>query len=129
MSAAGLALQRALFAAIEAQAELAGVYDHVPPGATYPYAVIGPDVVTDAGTKTGDGREHRLSVAVWDGGASCARIKRLMAGIEAAVTAMPAALGDGQRLVGMRFLRSFVDPAPGGPVRGVIEFRARTARD
>lgn len=126
MSAAGLALQRALFVVLDGQSGLTGVFDHVPAGAAYPYAVIGPDVVTDAGSKTGDGREHRLSVSLWDGGASSARVKALMAAVEEAVAGMPGDLGGGQRLVGVRFLRSFVDPAPGGPVRGVIEFRART---
>src|SRR3546814_10274819 len=62
MSGAGLALRRALVAALRADVELAGqlsgVFDAPPQGQAYPYLSFGPEVMSDAGHKTGEGHLH-----------------------------------------------------------------------
>lgn len=127
---ASLELQRALVAALAGDAWLAarfaGVWDAVPPGVKPPYLTVGPDVATDWSTKTGAGREHRLRVTVWEGERAVARCGEAMARVEAVVLALAPAMA-GQRLVTMRFVRAVADTDDdGGPVRGLIEFRART---
>jgi Protein of unknown function (DUF3168) len=126
---ASLALQRALHAALTGDAAVmaavTGVYDAVPPGAVTPYLTIGADIVTDWSSKTAAGREHRFAVTVWDDAAGAARLKSVMGEVERVVAGMPGAM-EGQALVGVRFLRGFVERGASGPGRGVVEFRART---
>lgn len=129
MSEAGLALQKALYAALSASnaaSLVSGIFDGPPVGAVFPYITIGPDLVSDASTKTETRREHRLAVTVWAATGAVSAVKPVMAAVEAAVLAMPKMLG-GYRLVTSDFLRSFTraDPA-GGLVSGTCEFRART---
>ena len=131
-ASASLALQRGLHAALTGDtgvmAVLSGVYDAVPPDARLPYATIGTDVVTDWSRKDGEGREHRFQVSIWDAGTGTSGLKAAMATVEAAVVAMPVVL-EGWRMVGLRYLRSFVVRDADGPAQGVVEFRARTVRD
>lgn len=130
MVSASMVLQRAVVSALAGdswlQERFAGVYDAPPPGATPPYLVVGPDIVTDWSTKSNAGREHRLRVTVWEQPLAVFRCGEAIARIEERLGALPAIL-NGHRLVSMRFLRSFVDAEAGGsPTRGQIEFRART---
>ncbi len=129
---ASLALQRALVAALSADpwlsARMGGVFDQPPPGAALPYLTVGPDIVTDWSSKTHEGREHRLRVTIWEAPRAIARCAEAMGRVEAVVAALGREL-DGHRLVTLRFLRAAMDHgpgAPGDPVRGVVEFRART---
>ena len=127
---ASLELQRALVAALGGDAwlaaRMAGVWDAVPPGVKWPYLTVGPDVVTDWSTKTGAGREHRLRVTVWEAALSVARCGEAMERVEAVVLGLVPVMS-GHRLVSMRFVRAVMnDDADGGPVRGLVEFRART---
>lgn len=129
---ASLALQRALVAALATDEWLAGrmggVFDQPPPGAALPYLTVGPDIVSDWSSKTHEGREHRLRVTVWEAPRAILRCAEAMGRVEAVVAALTRDL-DGHRLVTLRFLRSAMDHGagtPGDPVRGVIEFRART---
>lgn len=128
MTSASLALTRALIAALKADAVLGarGVYDAPPPGARPPYLTVGPDLVSDWSTKSGPGREHRLQVIAWDVPLASASCAASLARVEAVVGTFSATL-DGHVLVSMLFVRSFVAAeAPGGPTKGLIEFRART---
>ena len=129
MSDSGLALQKALFAALGegvVAALVTGIYDGSPAGAALPYLTIGPDLTTDISTKTERRRQHVYAVTAWAAGHSVSTLKPIMAAVEAAVLAMPAAL-DGHRIVTNDMLRSRTDADPArGLVRGSIEFRART---
>lgn len=129
MSSAELALQKALVAALKADpvlaAALSGVFDTPPPGQAFPYLCFGPWTGGDWGHKSGAGREHRLSLSLWDDQPDSIRLRQLMDAAERAALAIPAAL-DGHRLVVMRLSRSLVIRDPLGPDQGVIELRAKT---
>lgn len=124
---ASLAVQKALFTALEAalSGQVSGVFDGVPADAALPYATIGPDLTTDWSHKTGSGREHRISVSVWDAGPGVAAAKALLGRAEAAVLALGGDIG-GHRIAGVTFVRGFVSREPGGESRGLAEFRIRT---
>ena len=94
MSAASIAVQQLLFAALRAEPTLAGcaVYDAVPADAAAPYVTLGPDIVTDWSGKTETGHEHRLQLAVWDSGPGSVAAKRLLAGIESAMRKLAGAV-------------------------------------
>ncbi len=128
MSGAAIALQRALVAALAAApglAPLTGVYDGPPAGAAFPYLAISDGSTTDWSTKTGQGREHRLSIAIWDDGAAPARLHALLAAAEDVIAALPRDL-DGQRIVSLAFLRSRVVRDAAGPWVARSDWRART---
>lgn len=129
MLEASLAVQRALVAVLTADMALmnrvTGVFDGVRPGATLPYVTVGPDLVSDAGTKTGQGCDHRLQLTVWDEGPGVAGAKEILALVEAALAAMPAVL-DAHALVWVRAVRSTVTAEVEGATRGILEVRART---
>ena len=123
---ASLAVQAALRTAL---AGIAPVFDAVPVAAPAPYLTIGPDSVTDWSTKTTRGREHRVLIGVWDDAPGRARVKTLLAQVEAAVLGM-GGVGGGVRIAHVLFVRSFVerDPGPdsGGWSHGVADFRIRS---
>lgn len=120
-----LMLQRAMVAALSG---VAPVFDAAPVDAAPPYLVIGPDVVTEAGSKTETSHDHRVTFSVWTHGPSVAPAKALLAEVEAALAGL-AGGADGQRIVFARLVRSLVVPDPEGWVQGVIEFRVRTASE
>lgn len=129
---AALALQQAIVAALAADPGLAatmrGVFDQPPPGAEPPYLTVGPDITTDWSTKSGEGREHRLRVTVWEAPRGIRRCAEAMGRVEVVMAGLGPAL-DGHRLVSLRFLRAAMDHGAGAPaeaVAGVVEFRART---
>jgi len=134
MSGAGEALARALVGALQAdvavQAAVGGaVYDTPPPGAVPPYMTVGPNVATDASSFSVEAREHRLRVSVWEMPLRSARCAGTLAAVEAVAAGLAPVL-DGHRLEWVRFVRSVVGAeAPGGPMRGLIEFAARTVVD
>lgn len=64
MSDAGLAVQRALYQALDAALSVP-VLDYVPPGQATPYVTIGDITTVEDGTKTEDGQEHTANVHVW----------------------------------------------------------------
>lgn len=129
MSSASLALRQAVVAAFRTRPalaeELTGVFDAPPPGQAYPYLSFGPDVVRDASHKTGEGREHRLQLSLWDDGPDRRRLTELMAEVETTLAALPTSI-PGHRLVSLRLARSLVMRDPIGVDQGVMEFRAVT---
>lgn len=129
MSAASLAVQTALVAALRGDAQLtdmvSGIFDSVPVEAALPYVTLGGDTVSDASSKTGSGREHRVTINVWDAASGAARVKAVLARVEAAVVAI-AGVFDGHHIVSALFLRSFVTRNPDGAAQGVAEFRIRS---
>lgn len=118
----GLLVQAALRAAL---AGIAPVFDAVPVDAAAPYVTVGPDSVSDWSSKTGQGREHRVSIGVWDDAPGVARVKTLLAQVEAAVLPLTSEDG-GWRVASVLFVRSFVTRDPEGWSHGVAEFRIRT---
>lgn len=124
MSTAAITVQRALMAALQGLAVTA-IYDGPPPDAAYPYAAISDGSTSDWSHKTGRGREHRLSIAIWDDGAVPARLHGLLADAEDAIEAMPRDI-DGQRIASLVFLRSRVVRDPAGPWAGRLDYRVRT---
>lgn len=122
---ASLAVQRMVAAALAGVAGVTGVYDGPPVDAVAPYLVIGADVITEWGTKTEAGHEHRLAVNVWDAGPGAARAKAVMGAVEAALLGL-AGVHDGHRVVSARLLRAFVVTDAEGWTRGIVEVRVRT---
>jgi hypothetical protein len=129
MSSPSLFVQRALVAALRADTDIAaiasGVFDGVAPDAALPYVTVGAGIVTDWSHKSGRGREHRVSVNVWDDAAGTAQVQRLMARLEAAIDTLAGA-ADGHRIASTLFVRSFVTTAVDGATQGVVEYRIRT---
>ncbi len=127
MSGADAALQQAVVAALGGHAALAsavsGIFDGPPARAAFPYVAIGPIVSTDWSHKSGTGREHRLTLSIWDGGG--ADLHGLMAEAEAALGALPRDLG-GHDLVTLVYLRGRIARDADGPSAAILDYRART---
>ena len=123
--AAGLAMQKALAAALADVPGLGGVFDGPPADAAAPYAVIGPDLVTDAGTKTEVAHDHRVLVTIWDDLPGGARLQSLLGAAETRLRGL-AGVWDGHRIVSARLLRAGVGPPDAGWRPGVIEMRLRS---
>lgn len=125
---ASIALRRAVVAVLRGYpplAELTGIFDAPPPGQGCPYLSFGPDTVSDWSHKTGEGRDHRLQISLWDDAPDRSRLLLLMGKVEAALAQLSGDL-DGHRLVSFRLSRSLVLRDPMGVDQGVMEFRART---
>lgn len=123
--AAGLAMQKAVVAALADLPGLTGVYDGPPADAAAPYAVIGPDLVTDAGTKTEVAHDHRLLLTIWDDRPGGARLQGLLGDAEARLRQLAGAW-DGHRIVFARLVRAGVNAPVDGWRAGVIEMRLRS---
>lgn len=122
---ASLAVQRAVVAALADLPELNGVYDGPPADAAAPYAVIGPDQVSDWSSKTEIGHAVRLLVTIWDDRPGAARLRGLLGAAAARLRAMSGGQ-DGQRIVLVQLLRSGVAAAQDGWRPGSIEVRVLT---
>lgn len=128
MSTAAQALQRALVASLRAAplaGELTGIYDGPPADAVCPYLAISDGATTDWSHKSGRGREHRLSIVIWDDGRTPARVHDLLARAEDVIEAIPPDL-DGHRIASLLFLRGRVLRDPSGPWAGRLDYRVRT---
>ena len=128
MSGAAQALQRALVATLRATPFLpvpTGIYDGPPVEAVCPFIVISDGTTSDWSTKDARGREHRLSIVIWDDGRTPARLHNLLAQAEDAIEAMPRAL-DGHAIASLVLLRSRVVRDPDGPWAGRLDYRVRT---
>ncbi|OYW15750.1 MAG: hypothetical protein B7Y82_05270 [Sphingomonadales bacterium 32-65-25] len=123
--AAGLAMQKAVVAALADIAGLTGIFDGPPADATAPYAVIGPGLVTDAGTKTEVAHDHRVLVTIWDDRPGGARLQALLGAAEARLRAL-AGIWDGHRIVNARLVRAGVNAPVDSWRPGVIEMRLRS---
>lgn len=125
--AAGLAVQQALVAALGSVAGITGVFDGPPPDAVAPYLVIGPDLIVDAGHKTGVAHEHRVVVTAWDDRPGVARLKALLGAVEAAALGL-SGVWAGQRIVSARLIRMSLGGVQDGWRPGLIELRIVTER-
>lgn len=116
-------------AALKAIAGL-GVYDAPPIQAVAPYAVVETGPESDWGHKSGEGRELRLALTLWDRGERPVRLRALTRAAEAAVEGIEgAADAEGWQLVSLHFLRERAvpprAPAPNALTASVVEYRAR----
>lgn len=122
------AVQASMIAALQSHAPLmdgiSGIYDGPPPRATFPYAAMATGASNDWSHKTGIGRELSLAIAVHDDGASAARLHRVMAWIEEALTA-GLSNPDGWQIVTFTFRRNRILRSAISPWSGLIEYRAR----
>jgi hypothetical protein len=127
MSVAAAAVQAALVTALRGHAPLAevsGVFLGPPARAAYPYVAIGAAASVDWSHKTGRGREHRVTVSLWDDDA--ARAIRLSGETETAIEGMARVL-DGHRVVSLALVRTRMLRERGdGPWAGIVEYRLRT---
>lgn len=119
---ASLAVQTLIVAALTELPGLTGVYDGPPPEAAAPYAVIGPDLVTDWSSKTETGHAVRLLVTLWDDRAGAARLRGLVGSAAARLRALSGEQG-GHRIVVVQLLRNSVAAAQDGWRPGSIELR------
>lgn len=122
---ASLAVQTAVVAALADLPGLTGVYDGPPAEAAAPYAVIGPDLVSDWSSKTETGHAVRLVVTIWDDRPGAARLRGLLGAVEVRLRAL-SGVWDGVRIVVVQLLRSGVGAAQDGWRPGSIELRVLT---
>lgn len=83
----------------------AALFDAPPARAALPHGVVGEPLLADWSTKDMAGREGRVAVTLRDGGERPVRLRELAGAAEAAVLAMPRALGGGWRIVSLAFVR------------------------
>jgi hypothetical protein len=124
MSGAGQALVDAALTALRAVEGLNGVYDGAPLSAAFPYAVLSAGPESDWSHKTGEGRELRLSIHVFDKSERPARLRGIAAAIEAAATGIGPDL-PGWRLVNLLFLRGAMLHDKAAAWTAAIDYRAR----
>jgi hypothetical protein len=119
---ASLAMQKAVVAALADLGGLTGIYDGPPPDAAAPYAVIGPDLLTDWSHKSGVGHEVRLVITLWDDRPGGARLRALVGEATARLRAL-AGDWDGHHIVLSRLQRASVGAPQDGWRAGSIEMR------
>jgi hypothetical protein len=126
-----LALQKAVVAALAADAALAAiiddrVHDGPPRNAEFPYVAIGQASLADWSTGTEAGAEHRLLIDVWSREPGKRQCYEIMDAIEAALHDAALTL-DGHTLVNLRFEFADARRDPDGiTYHGVVRFRAVT---
>ena len=125
------ALQAAVYQHLRADAVLAAlvgaaVYDAMPPGPLVgTYVSLGPEDVTDASDKTGDGATHDFVVSVITDEAGFATAKAAAAAVSDALVGADLVLARG-RLVGLWFLRAQARRVAKADTRRIdLVFRAR----
>ena len=129
--AVAAALQAAVYQALLADPALqalvgAAICDAVPPGTvTGSYVSLGPEDVTDASDKTGDGARHDFVVSVVTDAAGFQAAKEVAAAISDALVDAPLALARGS-LVGLWFVSAKARRVKTGEARRIdLTFRAR----
>ncbi|AXJ95484.1 hypothetical protein DM480_08095 [Sphingomonas sp. FARSPH] len=103
-------------------------FDAPPARAATPYAVVGEPVLAAIDAAGVSGRGGTIVIAGEDEGEAPERLRRLLAGVEAAMEAMPADLGTGGwRLASVRLARSRI-AGKGRRWTGMSEFAVRLYR-
>ena len=106
MSAAGLALQKAIHAALVADAGIDAIigdriFDAVPRAATFPYLTLGDARAADWSTGTEAGAEHRVALHVWSRERGKTECWAVLAALQAVLHEATLAL-DGHALINLR---------------------------
>ena len=108
MTAAAAELQKAVFAALSADAGIvaalgeAKVFDRVPPNATFPYVTFGRTSIYDWSTASESGTEQLFTLHVWSKAHGKAETLSILERIGAVLHEQPLAL-DGHALVNLLF--------------------------
>jgi hypothetical protein len=130
-SAAG-SLQKALFAALTADATLLvllggpRIYDDVPQASAFPYISFGPLTARDWSTATDTGSEHAITLNVWSQAKGRAQVHEIMAAARDALHGQSLTL-DGHRLINLRHeLSDARRSSDGETYHGTARFRAVT---
>lgn len=131
MTAASLALQKAVYAALAGNAGIGAligdrIFDGPPRSLAFPYVTLGDARAADWSTATEEGTEHRLQLHAWSRERGKAECWAVIDAIRAVLDA--AALGlDGHVLVNLRFEAADVGQDRDGITwHGVARFRAVT---
>lgn len=132
MTSAALELQRAVFAALQGNAELGAamgevrLYDQAPANAKFPYLTFGRTSVYDWSTDTESGAEHLVTLHVWSKARGKSECHALIESVRAALDDAALAL-DGHALIRLRMEYSEVRYEDDNDVHhGLIRFRALT---
>jgi hypothetical protein len=132
MASAGWDLQKAVYAALAADATLTtllgatAIYDEAPQNAAFPYAIIDQMQIRDWSTGTETGAEHMLTLHVWSRYAGKKQVHEIADAIRAVLDGALLNL-DGHRLVNLRHQFSELRrEADGETQHGVLRFRAVT---
>ena len=132
MASAGWDLQKAVYAALAADATLttllggAAIHDAVPQNAIFPYVVIDQTQIRDWSTGTEPGAEHMLMLHVWSRHAGKREAYEIADAIRAALGGAMLSLEE-HRLVNLR--HQYSEPKrdeDGETQHGVLRFRAVT---
>ncbi len=121
-------LQAAVVARLGSVAGLR-VFDAPPVRGGVPYAVVEEPVLQQADAVALGACVGTLSVACFDAGERPVRLRELSGGIEDAIAAIPPALGEGWRLVGVKLMRSRLARMGDDRWRGVSDFAVRIYRE
>lgn len=122
------ALVEAVCARLRERLEGCAVFDAPPVRAAVPYAVVEEPVVAPWGTKSWDGFEARVAVALWDEGERPVRLRALLGEAEEAVAELPPDLGGGWRVVRAELVRSRMAKAAAERWTARAEFLVRAWR-
>jgi Protein of unknown function (DUF3168) len=129
----GLALQKAIVAALKADAAVGGlvgdrIYDHVPPDVPLPYISMGPETIEPDEAACYDGSTHTVQIDAWSQTPGFPEVKRIAKAIRAALAHQPLSLlSDGYRLVDIELQSDFTLRDPDGVTsHAVMTFRAMT---
>lgn len=131
MTDADLALQKAIYARLAADAPLtalvsARIHDNVPGDTDFPYLTLGETQLDDWSAGDVAGVEHRLVFNAYTRGGGRAEAKAIMGAVNAALHDAALTL-EGHHLVNLRFLGAETRrEADGATWRGTIRFRAVT---
>ena len=132
MASAGWDLQKAVYAALAADATLttllggAAIHDAVPQNAAFPYVVIDQTQIRDWSTGTEPGAEHMLMLHVWSRHAGKREAYEIADAIRAALGGAMLSLEE-HRLVSLRHQYSELKRDEDGETQhGVLRFRAVT---
>lgn len=131
MTSAALALQKAVYAALSADAGVGAliggrIYDLAPRNAVFPYATFGRATLADWSTGTEDGAEHRLTLDVWSRAHGKSECHAIGEAIRAALNDAALTL-TGHALVNLLFESADTARDPDGiTFHGVLRFRAVT---
>ena len=132
MASAGLALQRAIHAALAGDGVLVGllggpqVFDDAPQATGFPFVTLGATTERDWSTATEDGAEHIVTLHVWSRKAGRKEAREIMEAMKGVLHDRPLAV-DGHRLVNLRheFSEARRD-ADGETYHGIVRYRAVT---
>ncbi|MES2442783.1 MAG: DUF3168 domain-containing protein [Pseudomonadota bacterium] len=126
-------LHEALVAALAGHAPLTaivtGVFDAPPVRAARPYALIEETVLTDWSTKDMAGREGRITLVSFDEGERPVRLRALASEVEAAMAALPRAIGEGWRVASLVFVRRRTVHEGGRRWAAISEWRVRLLQE